>query len=69
MTPNPVTMHPGDTMRNAAILMNQKKLHRLPIVEKNGRLVGMLTSSDIMVDMVRVVRSLPYAPEDDLVSP
>lgn len=68
MTPNPVTMSPGESMRNAAILMSQKNLHRLPIVE-NGRLVGMLTSSDVMVDMVRVVRSLPESPEDDLISP
>lgn len=67
MTPKPITIGPGESMRNAAILMNQKNLHRLPIVEKDGRLVGMLTSSDVMVDMVRVVRSLaPHAAEDDL---
>jgi|AntRauTorckE5430_2_1112549.scaffolds.fasta_scaffold00276_8 CBS domain-containing protein len=69
MTPNPITMNLGDSMRNAAILMNQKNLHRLPIVEKDGRLVGMLTSSDIMGDMVREVRSLPCAVEDALLSP
>lgn len=62
-------MNLGDSMRNAAILMNQKNLHRLPIVEKDGRLVGMLTSSDIMGDMVREVRSLPCAVEDALLSP
>lgn len=68
MTPDPVTMSPGESMRNAAVLMSQKHLHRLPIVD-NGKLVGMLTSSDVMIDMVRVVSSLPSAPEDDLISP
>lgn len=69
MSPNPVTMSPEESMRNAAILMSQKNLHRLPIVE-NGRLVGMLTSSDVMIDMVRVVKSLPpAASKDDLISP
>ncbi len=69
MTPTPITIGPDESMRNAAILMNQKNLHRLPIVEKDGRLVGMLTSSDVMRDMVRVVRSLPpHAAEDDLVA-
>jgi CBS domain-containing protein len=48
--------------------MSQKNLHRLPIVD-NGKLVGMLTSSDVMIDMVRVVKSLPYAPDDDFISP
>jgi len=68
MTPNPVTMPPEESMRNAAILMSQRNLHRLPIVD-NGRLVGMLTSSDVMIDMVRVVKSLPAASKDDLTSP
>ena len=68
MTPDPVTMSPRESMRNAAILMSQKNLHRLPIVD-NGKLVGMLTSSDVMIDMVRVVKSLPYAPDDDFISP
>ncbi len=47
-------------MRSAALLMSQQNLHRIPIVDE-GRLVGMITSSDVMKDMVRVVRSLPWA--------
>ena len=68
MTPNPVTVPPDTSMRNAAILMAQQNLHRLPIVD-HGRLIGMLTSSDIMVDMVKVVQSLPSATNDDVVAP
>lgn len=60
MTPNPVTTTSNQSMRSAALLMSQQNLHRIPIVDE-GRLVGMITSSDVMKDMVRVVRSLPWA--------
>ena len=63
MSSEVVTMSPEHTMRDAAVLMNQHNMHRLPIVD-NGRLVGMLTSSDVMKDMVKVVRKL--APSKDL---
>ena len=56
-------MRSDESMRNAAVLMSQQNLHRLPIVDE-GRLVGMLTSSDVMMDMVKVVQSLPPAEED-----
>jgi len=60
MTPNPVTTTSNQSMRSAALLMSQQNLHRIPIVDE-GRLVGMITSSDVMKDMVRVIRSLPWA--------
>ena len=63
MSSHPVTMRSDESMRNAAVLMSQQNLHRLPIVDE-GRLVGMLTSSDVMMDMVKVVQSLPPAEED-----
>jgi len=63
MSSEVVTMSPEHTMRDAAVLMNQHNMHRLPIVA-DGRLVGMLTSSDVMKDMVKVVRKL--APSKDL---
>lgn len=64
MTHNPVTMSSDESMRNAAILMANNKLHRLPVVDK-GHLVGMVTSSDVMVDMVKVLKSLPQNEEND----
>mmetsp|Transcript_20270 Transcript_20270/g.30747 ORF Transcript_20270/g.30747 Transcript_20270/m.30747 type:complete len:203 (+) Transcript_20270:59-667(+) len=63
MTTDPVTMQINDTMRNAATLMSHENLHRLPIMDKD-RLVGLLTSTDVMMDMVRVVKSLPHATEE-----
>merc|ERR1711862_294270 len=63
MTTKIRTMMCTDSMRNAASLMAHEKLHRLPIVDDVGALVGMLTSSDVMFDMVRVVNNLPPAEE------
>jgi CBS domain-containing protein len=64
MTTNIRTMVHTDSMRDAAALMAQEKLHRLPIVNEDGTLVGMLTSSDVMIDMVHIARSLPPAKEE-----
>lgn len=64
MTTNMRTMESGESMRDAASLMAREKLHRLPIVDEEGRLVGMLTSSDVMIDMVHVIKNLPPAAEE-----
>jgi CBS domain-containing protein len=55
-----VTVYPHTTMRHAAELMTKTKLHHLPVVdESNNRLVGILTSSDVMKDLLHIVRHLP----------
>lgn len=59
MTPNPVTVSPNTSMRVAALLMSERKLHRLPVVDDAGRLVGVLTPADVMRDLHRIVQSLP----------
>ena len=66
MTTNIRTMVSTDSMQNAASLMAQEKLHRLPIVDEDGGLVGLLTSSDVMFDMVRVMKNLPPAEEENV---
>jgi len=52
-------------MKDAAVLMAKEKLHRLLVVdddeEGETKLVGMLTSSDVMRDMVHIVKNLPSA--------
>jgi len=64
MTTDIRTMESSESMRDAASLMQQQKLHRLPIVDTNGKLVGMLTSSDVMIDMVHIVKNLPPVPKN-----
>lgn len=64
MTTNIRTMEASGSMRDAAALMSQERLHRLPIVDEKGKLVGMLTSSDVMIDMIHVVKNLPPASDE-----
>jgi CBS domain-containing protein len=47
MTPNPVTIEPSATVRQAAHVIARKKHNRLPVVE-HGRLVGVVTRVDVL---------------------
>jgi CBS domain-containing protein len=47
MTPDPVTIAPEATIREAAKLMGNHKIGGLPVVDKAGQLVGIITESDI----------------------
>jgi CBS domain-containing protein len=47
MTPDPVTIGPDATVREAARLIARKKHNRLPVVE-HGRLVGVVTRVDVL---------------------
>ncbi|HHB91319.1 MAG TPA: CBS domain-containing protein [Anaerolineae bacterium] len=47
MTPDPITIRDDATIRDAAQLMIDYKVSGLPVVDKDGNLVGMITESDI----------------------
>jgi CBS domain-containing protein len=53
MTKNPVTIRPEQTAQEAARLMMQKEVHRLPVVDKDHTLVGIVTRGDIVRAMAR----------------
>ncbi len=53
MTKNPVTIRPEQTVQEAARLMMQKEVHRLPVVDKDHTLVGIVTRGDIVRAMAR----------------
>jgi IMP dehydrogenase len=44
---DPVTLHPNQTARTAIELMDSKNVSGVPIVESNGKLVGILTRRDL----------------------
>lgn len=56
MTPNPITIIPEAQIAQAASLMIQKRINRLPVVEKANKLVGIITRNDL----VRVLQSESY---------
>lgn len=47
MTPNPLTVTPGDRVDWVAKMMNAQRIHRLPVTE-DDQLVGIITSLDIV---------------------
>jgi CBS domain-containing protein len=49
MTRNVVTVHPNDTAECAARLMGEYNCGALPVVDDNGRLIGMVTDRDLTI--------------------
>lgn len=58
MTPDPITVHPDTPLRQAQKLMAEKQIRRLPVVDKKGRLVGLLTSRHVIEAMPSAATSL-----------
>ena len=52
MTPNPTVVRPEDSAAQAATLMKQKDCGSLPVVSKDGKLVGIVTDRDIVIRVV-----------------
>ena len=48
MTEAPIMVDPGETLRSAARLMTEKHLHCLLVPAEPGRVVGVITSKDII---------------------
>jgi acetoin utilization protein AcuB len=47
MIANPITISPKTTYAQASRLLRVKKLHALPVVDKEGQLVGIVTEKDL----------------------
>ncbi|CAJ1935041.1 unnamed protein product [Cylindrotheca closterium] len=72
MSPEPITIHPHSSMREAAALMSSSRTHRLCVVNDDGKLIGTLATTDVMQDVLKAVRqALPEShgdPQDESVS-
>lgn len=51
MTPNAVTIAPDKPIREAAQLMHERDVHRLPVLDESGRVIGIVTRGDIVRTM------------------
>src|SRR5262249_49324513 len=47
MVVNPVTIEPGETLAEALTLMTEHSISGVPVVERSGKLVGILTHRDV----------------------
>ena len=48
MTPNPITILPDATHRQATELMREHRIHHLPVLDKSGNLVGIVVEQDLL---------------------
>lgn len=53
MTPNPHTIGPDESVAAAARRMAEERVKRLPVVETDGRLVGVVSRADLMAVFAR----------------
>lgn len=54
MTPKPITVKSTDTVATAALLMLDKKIGGLPVVDDSGVLIGIITDQDIFKVFVTI---------------
>ena len=48
MTPQPITVEPDTPLKEAIKILAEKKISGLPVVDKTGKLVGVLSETDLM---------------------
>jgi len=47
MTRDPVTLRPDDLLRQAVEIVIVRRIRHIPVVDENGRLVGIVTDRDV----------------------
>ncbi len=48
MSHNPVTVSPDKPLKEAAQMLNEHKIHRLPVLDDAGQVIGILTCGDVI---------------------
>jgi len=46
-----VTIEPNSPIRSAIEIMQQKNIHRLPVIDNKGIMVGIVTSTDLLKEI------------------
>ena len=54
MTPDPVTVEVRDTVERVALLMQERAIGGLPVVDDEGSLVGIITDHDVFKVLVQI---------------
>lgn len=58
MTPNPITVHPEEPSTEIVRLLEEKHLIRMPVVDKEGKLVGVVARRDILEGYLKATTPL-----------
>lgn len=54
MTKDPITLRPNDSVERAAVIMLENTISGLPVVDDEGKVVGMITQTDIFKVMISI---------------
>ena len=55
MTENPFCLSPLDTIQDALLLLDQKRVGAFPVVDENGSLVGIISVRDLLRAFANVI--------------
>jgi CBS domain-containing protein len=67
MSSPPITARPGQTVAEAARLMTERHVNRLPVLRKDGSLVGIVTRADLVRAFVRSDEAIAREVRDDVI--
>lgn len=59
MTPNPLSVRHGITVRDAALFLDERCIGAAPVVNDGGRAIGVLTRSDVLLAVSAGVDTAP----------
>jgi CBS domain-containing protein len=68
MTSQPTVVRPEDTVSQAATLMKQEDCGAIPVVTKDGKLVGIVTDRDIVIRVVAAGKDARATPVSAVMS-
>lgn len=61
-----ITINPAATIKDAAYLMDQKDIRRLPVVDTKGQMIGIITAKDIFKPLMKIFKQV--AKDKDIIS-
>lgn len=59
MTPDPIRLHPDDTLGIAHQVMTEKHIHHIPVVDDDNKLVGLISHRDVLAASGSVLNQHP----------
>lgn len=54
MTPNPICVFPEDSFKKVKKIFKKNKFHHLPVIEKNGEIIGIISKNDCLIQYQRI---------------
>jgi len=69
MNRNVKTVRPEDTVKDAAKIMNERRIGSLVVVSGTGEVVGILTERDILTDVVAIGKSADEVKISEIMTP